>query len=692
MKIYNPQDIRNIAVVGHGGEGKTTLTEAMLFNCGAIERMGRVEDGNTTTDFDPEEVKRQISISAALAPVEWNNCKINLVDAPGYFDFVSETIQAYYLADSALILVSAQDDISVGAENAYKYCKKNKKPMAFLVNEMDKEHASFEKTLEKLKEKFGTAVTPIHIPMMDGAKMTGVVDIVENKAYENSGKTIKETAVPDAMNGAIEANREALIENAAANDEALMEKFFEGEELSKDDILKGLKAGINDAGVIPVFAVSAALNIGVVALMNALTSYMPNPLEAPAAKALDEKGEEVAVPVDPAKPFAAQVIKTIADPFVGKISIVKVYQGALTPDAAVVNARTGKGEKCSNLSVMIGKKSENISKINAGDIGAIAKLQQTVTGDTLCAANAKITFAPIAFSEPCISLAVTAKKQGEEEKVFAGLHRLEEEDPSFTLTSNAETGETLANGMGEMHLEVIMQKLKNKFNVEAVLVDPKVPYRETIRKSAEAEGKHKKQSGGAGQFGVVSIRFEPITDGSADFEFVNKIVGGVVPKEFIPAVEKGLRESIVHGVLAGYPMVGIRATLFDGKYHPVDSKEVAFKSAARLAYKAACANANPVLLEPICKAEVLIPDEYMGDIIGDLNRRRGRILGMNPQEDGQQQVVAEVPMSEMVKYATDLRSMTQARGTFKLTFERYEELPAQMAQKVIEQAKLDAEE
>ena len=677
MKIYDSKDIRSVAVVGHGGDGKTTLVETMLFDAGITDRIGKVEDGNTVTDYDPEEKKRHISISTAVAPVEWNGTKINLIDSPGFFDFVSEMTQAYYLADSALIVVSALGGLSVGAENAFKYCKKNKKPCAFLINQLDKENADYNKVLNQLKEKYGSSITQIQLPIIEGADLKGVIDVIKNKAYESKGKDFKEIPIPDALAADAEAAREALLENAAENDEELMEKFLEEGDLTAEEIMKGIKLGIIDGSVIPVFTASAVANQGITSLMDAIVSYMPSAVETDGA--------------DESKPFAAQVIKTIADPFVGRISIIKVKQGVLTPELAVKNTRTGKAEKCSNLSIMIGGKSETINKVNAGDIGAVAKLQNTMTGDTLCAASENITFDPIAFSEPCISLAVNAKKEGEEEKVFAGLHRLEDEDPSFTLTTNAETGETLANGMGEMHLEVIMQKLKNKFNVEAVLVDPKVPYRETIRTAAEAEGKHKKQSGGAGQFGVVNIRFEPITDGSADFEFVNKIVGGVVPKEFIPAVEKGLRESITTGVLAGYPMVGIRATLFDGKYHPVDSKEVAFKSAARLSYKAACANANPVLLEPICKAEVIIPDEYMGDIIGDLNRRRGRVLGMTPCEDGQM-VTAEVPMSEMVKYATDLRSMTQARGSFKLTFERYEELPAQMAAKVIEQAKRDAEE
>ncbi len=688
MKAYNPQDIYNIAVVGHGGEGKTTLTEAFLFNSGAVERMGRVEDGNTATDYDPEETKRQISIGLALAPVEWKNKKYNLIDVPGYFDFVGEAVAAYALCDSALIVVSPKDNVPVGAEKAYAYCARHAIPRAFLVNQMDKENADYMKAVAALQAKYPSVITPLQYPIMQGDKFIGVVDIISRQAALFDGKNAD---IPADIAGEVDSLREQLVENAAGNDEELMEKYFDGQELSKDDILKGLKAGIAQGAIAPVFVTAAAPNLGVKNLMDELLNLMPSAAEMADVPAKDKAGKEITVKRDPSAPFAGQVMKTIADPFVGKISIIKVFSGTLSSDMSVVNAETEKNEKTSNLGVMRGKKLVNIDKLMAGDIGALAKLQGTVTSDTLCAQGNIVKFDRLVFPLPCISLAVEAKKQGDEEKVFAGLHRFEEEDPSFKVTTNAETGDTLVNGMGEMHLEVILQKLKNKFGAEGALKEPRVPYRETIKRMAEAEGKHKKQSGGAGQFGVVQMRFEPIMDGSNDFEFVNKIVGGVVPKEFIPAVEKGLKEAMKHGVLAGYPMVNVRATLYDGKYHPVDSKEVAFKSAARLSYKAACVKADPVLLEPICKAEVLIPDEYMGDIIGDLNRRRGRILGMNPK-DGEQEVVAEVPMSEMTKYATDLRSMTQARGSFKLTFERYEELPGQMAAKVIEQAKIDAEE
>lgn len=686
MKVYKPQDILNIAVAGHGGEGKTTLTEAIIFDSGATERQGRVEDKNTVTDYDPEETRRQISIGLSLAAVEWNGKKVNLLDVPGYFDFEGEAVAAYQLADSALIVLSARDFVPVGAEKAYAYCESHQIPRAFCVNQIDKEHADFNKTVAALQEKYNPAATPVVLPVMSGGKFTAVIDLISNQMVGFDGKT---SAVPDEYADQVEGMRETLMENAAGSDEELLEVYLDTMELSEEQILKGVRRGVLEGSIAPVFVCAAAPNLGVKVMMDMLVRIMPTAAEMPGREAQDKAGETVLVERDPSGAFAAQVMKSIADPFVGRISLIKVFRGTLQKDAMVQNTSKDRNEKASNLGVMLGKKMINVSQLPAGDIGALAKLQSVSTGDTLSGGQ-PVIFGAIEFPQPNISLAVSAKKQGDEEKVFTNLHKIEEEDPSFRMSTNKETGDTLVSGLGEMHLEVILNKLKNKFGAEGVLSEPKVPYRETIRRKAEAEGKHKKQSGGAGQFGVVSIRFEPLADGENSFEFVNAIVGGVVPKEFIPAVEKGLKESIRHGVLAGYPMVNIKATLFDGKYHPVDSKEVAFKSAARLAYNAACAKADPVLLEPIVKAEVLIPDEYMGDIIGDLTRRRGRILGMNPM-NGQQQVVAEVPMSEMTKYATDLRSMTQAKGTFTLTFERYEELPAQMAAKVIEQAKKERE-
>ena len=692
MKFYGTGDIRNITLVGHGGEGKTTLAEAMLFCSGAIDRQGKTEDGNTVMDFDPEETKRHISLSSAIAPVEWNATKINIIDTPGYFDFIGDATSGYNLADSALILVSGLSGLSVGAEKAWEACTDAGLSKAFFINQMDKENVDFDKAIDSLKDKFGPRVTVMQLPIGQGLNFKGILDVIDMKAYEFDGKKVKPVDVPADLKAKASEIREAIIENAAENDETLMEKFFEGEELSKEDIIKGLKVGIEAGDVVPVFIGAAAPNLGVSLLLDNLVAFMPSPDKAISIKGKNSKGEEVTYTADPKQPFAAQIYKTVADPFVGKLSVFKVLGGELTAGHAIKNGNTGKSEKFGQIYVMQGKKQTGVEKLTAGDIGALAKLQHSDTGNTLCDEAHGVVFPDIVFPEPCISLAVSAKKQGEEEKVFAGLHRLEEEDPTFKVVKQADTSDTLVSGLGELHLEVICKKLHNKFGVEAQLTDPQIPYRETIKKKVKAQGRHKKQSGGHGQFGDVWIEFEPLFDSTESFEFVDKVVGGVVPRNYIPAVEKGLRESLGRGVLAGFPMVNLRATLYDGSYHPVDSSEMAFKVAASLAYKKGCAEAGPTLLEPIYKLVVTIPDEYMGDIIGDINRRRGRILGMNPVTGGNQEVVAEVPLAEVFKYATDLRSMTQARGLFKMTFERYDELPGNLAEKVIANAKKDTEE
>ncbi|MBD5559802.1 MAG: elongation factor G [Clostridia bacterium] len=686
MKAYKPQDIINIAVAGRSGGGKTTLTEAIIYDSGATERQGRVEDRNTVSDSDPEEMRRQISIGLALAAVEWDGKKVNLIDAPGYSDFEGEAVAAMQLADSALIVVSARDSDEYSTEKTFAYCRSHGIPRAFCVNQIDKEHADFTKTVNVLRERCGGSVTPVMLPVLEGGKFTGIVDLVQNKCMKFDGS---EGPVPDDLAAEAEELREAMIENAAGSDEDLMEKYLDSGELSAAEIERGLRLGVLDGSVAPVFVCAAAPNLGVRNVMNQLVQVMPSAAEMPARDASDRSGTTVKVERDPSGALAAQVMKSIADPF-GNISLVKIFRGTLSNSMTVQNTTSDASEKTGNLGVMLGKKLIKIPQLTAGDIGALTKLSATSTGDTLAAASSPVVFAAIEFPAPSISLAVDARKRGDEEKVMKGLRELVREDPSLRITSNKETGERLLGGLGEVHLEVIMNKLKNKYGADGVLSDPRIPYRETISRSAEAEGKHKKQSGGAGQFGVVSIRFEPLMD-SDEFEFVNNIVGGVVPKEYIPSVEKGLREAIQHGVLAGFPMVGLKATLFDGKYHPVDSKDVAFKSAARLAYKAACAKANPVILEPIMHVEVTVPNDYMGEILGDINKRRGRILGTDPA-DGMLKVSAEVPMSEMVRYTTDLRSMTQGTGSFTEEFARYEQLPANMAAKVIEQAAREADE
>ncbi len=688
MKEYTAKEIRNIGVFGHGGEGKTTLTEAMLYNAGLIDRLGKVENGSTTTDFDPEEVARGISINVALAPLEWKNTKINVIDAPGFFDFYGEVAAAMALADSALIVVGAVSGPVVGTEKAMAMCEKAKKARMITINQLDRDNANFTKVMGEINDKFGPSVVPIQLPIIEGGTFKGYVDIVNMTAKLFDGKGEKETDIPAGLKAEAESLSEKLTEAAAEADDELMEKYLETFELTREEMLKGLSAGVQNGVITPVTCVSAAQNIGVATLLDNIVHYLPSADLAVAPKAKSAKtGADVTV--SQTGKFAAQVIKTTFDQF-GKYSIIKVFRGSLDVGVSLYNTNSEKAEKSTAPIMLRGKKSISLDKLNAGDIGALPKLQYTGTGDTLCDPADPVIFDEIEFPKPAISLAVTAKKQGEDDKVISGLNRITEEDPTIKIEKNAETGDVLIQGLGEMHIEVVCGKLKNKNNVEASLSDPRIPYRETIHTMAEAEGKHKKQSGGSGQYGVVQMRFEPADEG-VEYEFVNAIVGGVVPREFIPAVEKGLKEALTHGVLAGYPMVGVKATLYDGKYHPVDSKEVAFKSAARLSYKAACAKANPTLIEPIYRYDIFVPSDYVGTISGDLSSRRGRMLGMNPVEGGTI-IVAEAPLSEMFKYATDLRSMTQARGSFTSEFVRYEDVPANIAKKIIESAKKEDEE
>lgn len=691
MAEIRTTDIRNIALLGHAGEGKTTLTEAMLFVAGITDRQGKVEDGSTVSDFDPEEIKRGSSISAAVAPVNWANKVLNVVDVPGYFDFIGEMMGPLRVVETAAIVVSSMGDIAVGTEKAWKHAGDNKVGRMFVVNQMDREHANFAKVVENLRERFGTSVVPMLIPIGEGANFKGVVDVLENKAYEGVGKNLKEVPVPGDMKDTIDLYLEEITEAAASADDDLMMKYLEEGELTHEEVLQGFRAGMQDGSIVPIFACSALTGVGVEKALDVMTTYLQSP-EGTVLEGTNPKTEEkVERRCLDSEPFSAFIYKTIADPFVGKLSMFKVCSGTLSSSTALYNANAGKMEKIGGLHVLRGKKQISVKTLHAGDLGAISKLQLASTGDTLCDPNNPVVYAPINFPEPSMSKAVYAAKQGEEDKVFGGLARLQEEDPSIRIEKNPETTETILSGQGELHLEVVRNKLVSKFGASANLEDPKIAYRETIRKTVQAQGRHKKQSGGHGQFGDVWIEFSPLGEGEGDFEFVDAVVGGVVPRNFIPAVEKGLRENLDRGVLAGYPMVGIRAKLYDGSYHSVDSSEMAFKTAARLAYRKGCAEASPVLLEPVMRVEVLIPDEYMGDIMGDINKRRGRIMGMD-QVEGQQKVVAEVPMAEMFKYSTDLRSMTQARGSFTMTFERYEEVPAVAAQKIIENAKREEEE
>lgn len=692
MASYQTKDIRNVALMGHGSEGKTTLMEALLFAAGAIDRQGRVEDGNTVTDFEAEEIKRKISISAAIAPIDWNQKMLNVIDVPGYFDFVGEMMGPLRVVETAAILVSAVGGIAVGTEKAWNYATKNNVGKMFIVNQMDRDHADFMKVQAHLRERFGNSVVPILLPIGNGPDFRGVVNVLENKAYERVGKGApKEVPVPADMADDIALALEEITEAAAMSDDELTMKYLEEGELSHEEILEGFKIGMFTGQIAPVVACSALTGTGVAKLLDVMADFLPSPKRAVYKGVNPRTDAEETRACKSEEPFSAFVYKTIADPFVGKLSLFKVMSGTLSGSGNLYNANSDKSEKIAGIYVLRGKKQINTQLLNAGDMGALSKLQFTNTGDTLCDPSKPIKYPPIEYPAPCISKAVFAAKQGEEDKVFSGLARLMEEDPSIKIEKNVETTETLLSGQGELHLDVIRNKLATKFGAQANLQDPRIPYRETIKKTVKMQGRHKKQSGGHGQFGDVWIEFSPASDTGIDFEFEDAVVGGVVPRNFIPSVEKGLRENIRRGVLAGYPMVGLHAKLYDGSYHPVDSSEMAFKTAARIAYKKGCMEAGPVLLEPIMHVEVLVPDEYMGDVMGDMNKRRGRIMGMN-QVDGQQQLVAEAPLAEMFKYATDLRSMTQARGSFLMTFERYEEVPANVAQKIIESAKKEEDE
>ena len=673
---YASKDIRNIALLGHGGNGKTSLAESILFLTGATDRLGSSAAGNSVSDYDPEEIRRQISISASTMYTEYQKTKINIIDTPGYFDFAGEVAQALRVADLGIICVSAKDGLNVGAEKAWKALSDAGLPRAIYISKVDEEHADFYKAFEQLREKFGPSLSPMSAPIMSGTKVTGLVDILARKAYKYEGKNRSEIPMPADMADRVEEMYSEIAENAAGTSEELMDKYLETMELSSEEIYGALGTGIADCEITPVFCGSAATGLGTVVLLDAVKNFFPYPRE----------GGKL---VDAAGPAKAIVYKTISDQF-GKFSLFKVISGKVTPDMTLVNARSGAQEKLGHIYYMQGKKTVEVQEIGCGDIGAVSKLSDTKTGDTLCDGKAVEAAPGIEYAVPCYSMAIAPKTKGQEDKVAQGLARLGEEDRSFTITNNAETKQMVIAGAGDIHLDVLCSKLKNKFGVEVELSPARVPYREKIRKPLKAHGRHKKQSGGHGQFGDVWIEFEP-QDEQEDMIFAENVFGGSVPKNFFPAVEKGLRECCTKGVLAGYPMVFLKATLYDGSYHPVDSSEMAFKTAAGLAYKE-LVNASPVILEPIGLLKVTIPDANMGDIMSDISsKRRGTVMGMNA-EGGMQTVEAEVPMAEMSSYAIDLRSMTQGRGSFTLEFSRYSEAPAAVQQKIIDEAKANADE
>jgi elongation factor G len=647
MKGYTSKNIKNVALVGHGGSGKTTFLEAALLATGVTKRLGRVEDGNTVSDYDKMEIEKGYSINLSIVPVEYNKMKINFIDTPGYFDFIGEVNSAMRACEAAVILVDASAGVQVGTEKGWNSCKEHNIPTFFLINKIDKENVDVDQVVADLKAKFGTSVAVLTEPIEGDVK-------------------------------------EALTEAVAESDEELLEKYFSGEEFTDEEFRDGLMKGIASRNITPVMTCCALDGRGVKEFLDAILKYAPAPNDHPGYEGVDAKGETVTRKCDINEAASAFVFKTLVDPFVGKISFLKVISGKITPGVELYNARAEKAEKLSTLSHFRGKTQGEVSVVEAGDIVVATKLQYTQTGDTLCDKANYIQYPPIAFPEPCLFMAVQAKAKGDEDKISSGIQKLMEEDPSFTIVRNTETHQTLIGGQGDIQIGIITAKLKEKYGIDVDLVDQKIAYRETIKGTSDVQGKHKKQTGGAGQYGDVHIRFSPSQE---VFEFSEELFGGAIPKNYVPAVEKGLRESMEKGPLAGYPVVNIKAVLYDGSYHDVDSNEMAFKIAASLAFKKGIVEASPVLLEPVMRVEITVPDEYMGDIMGDLNKRRGRILGMEPQHGGGQKVIAEVPQAEMFKYAISLRAMTQARGSFTMKFERYEEVPAHLAEKIIEEAK-----
>lgn len=677
MKTYSADKIRNVALAGHASKGKTTLLEAMLHIAGATERAGKVADGNTVSDFDAEEKKRHISISSAVASVEYRDTKLNFIDTPGLFDFEQGSHEGLRAAETAVIVVSARSGLAVGAEKAFKNAGSRRMARILVTTKMDDERADFYKAFNGIVAKFGTQACPIVVPVISGGKVAGYYNMIDGNtySYENGKKTQCSASHDDEAR--FEAIKAVFAEAVASTDEELMEKYFEGEELTADEKIKGLKLGIADGSIIPVFALSGLAETACDMLLDFIADVCPAPK---AEYAADAAGEPVELTVDPNGPLAAVCFKTVADPFIGKLSFFKVVRGKITPSTTAYNPRTGKDERMGKLVSMFGSKQNDVSEIPAGDIGAVTKLSGFATGDTMCDASNVVTLDGVNVPNATYSMAIEVAKKGEEEKVASGLGRLCEEDPSLHFEVNNETHQQILSGLGEQHLDVAMSRLKSKFGVEASLSQPKVAYRETITMKVTAQGRHKKQSGGHGQFGDVFIEFEPYD--TEDLVFDERVVGGAVPKNFFPAVEKGLRESMQKGVLAGYPMVGVKATLFDGSYHPVDSSEMSFKMAANLAYKEGIPKAMPVLLEPIMTLNAVVNDEAMGDIIGDINKRRGRVLGMTPTGDGNQEIIAEVPQSEMATFSTSMRQITQGRGSFTMEFARYDRCPEHIAQKI----------
>ena len=681
MKVYSTEQVRNLALVGHSGSGKTNLTEAMLFQSGVTKSMGNVSEKNTLSDFSKEEKERGTSIGTSVIPVEWRKHKVNIIDTPGFLDYMGESYGALRASEAALMVIDATSGIEVGTERMWKYTEKIGLPRIIFVNKIDGENVNFRKLMEELKTAFGKKVIPFSVPIGEGEDFVGVTDVIYQKGFKYKNAAPEEAELTHDQVKATERMYEEIAEVVAESDEVLMEKYFSGEKFTREDLLRGVTTALLEGDAVPLLVGSGEKGIGIDILLNTIVNYMPAPNDPRAHLGFRyDEGEKRHVDIK--EPFSAAVFKTITDPFVGKISIFKVISGKITKDTQLYNPIKEENEKLGGLYLVRGKEQIEISEIQAGDIGATTKLEFTETGDTLCDKSHIIKYKKMKYPSAVLYYAIEPKTKGDEEKLSTSLRRLRDEDPSFVIERNPETKQLTIGGQGNVQLDVILEKLKNMFGVEVNKVPFIIPYRETIKTITKVQGKHKKQSGGAGQYGDVWIRFEPANE---DFIFEQEVFGGAVPKNYFPAVEKGIEDSMEHGVLAGYPVTNLKAVLYDGSYHDVDSNEMSFKLAAALAFRNGIKEANPVLLEPIMKVEVEVPDSYLGDVMGDMNKRRGRILGMDQQADGTQLLIAEAPQAEMFEYAIDLRAMTQGRGTFSMEFERYEEVPAQIAEKIIEE-------
>ncbi|RJQ30829.1 MAG: elongation factor G [Actinobacteria bacterium] len=691
MADITTKDIRNVTFVGHGGSGKTSLCESCLYTAGVTTRIGLVEEGHATTDFDPNETKRQISINTALATLKHNNHKINVIDTPGYADFIGEVISALKVSDNILMVVDGVSGVQVQTEKIWDMAEAANLPRAIAINRLDKEHSDFYKTLADLKDTFKGNVVAANLPIGSENEFKGVVDLIEMKAYISKDNNVEEAAIPEDMATLVDEHREKLIEAIAENDDALLEKYLDSGELSTEEIIKGATAGMRNANFFPVFAVSATKAIGIPALLGSITNFMPSPKDMGEHVGKNPKtNNEEKRPNEPEAPLSVYVFKTLADPYIGKLSYLRVMSGTLRTDSSLQNATKETKQRVGHLLELTGKKQTEISQVVAGDIAAAPKLEQVETGDTLCVDSNPIIYEPIVFPESVLSFAIEPKSKGDEEKISNALHKIAEEDITLKVKRDPQTHETVISGMGDVHLEITTDKLKQKFGVEAVLKEPKIPYRETIKATANIQGKYKKQTGGRGQYGDVWLRLEPLAKGE-NFEFANEIKGGVVPSGFIPAVEKGVVEAMEGGVLAGYPVVDIKVALYDGSYHPVDSSEMAFKIAASMAFKKAFIEAQPVLLEPIVNLEIIIPSDFTGDVIGDLSGKRGKVQGMEAAGKNEH-VKAQVPLAEVAKYAIQLRSITHGQGSFLMSFSHYEEVPPDVARKLVETAQRQKEE